>query len=155
MTQKGQNMDLKQGERFTNDRGETCQVVAFATDLKDGSKRMVYQKLSGEFEYFIGDGNELKKDNAADFKPSADVETREIFEGEVNPVLMAFLEADTVDEKLEVLASIRDFDDEKLITALEASLDITSSEGTPEDRIYFIRQMLRTRAKFEGNRLRG
>ncbi len=154
---------LKQGDRFTGKNGELCQVVAVATDLKDNSTRIVYQELSGSFGFFIAapEGVQAKEDNTGTlrepekFAPAQDVETREIFEGEVNPDLLAFLEADTVEQKLEVLYGIKNTDDEKLLTAIEASLDITSSQGSPEDRIAFIRQTLKTRAKFEGNRLRG
>ncbi|MBO7402853.1 MAG: hypothetical protein J6U10_07670 [Lachnospiraceae bacterium] len=151
---------LKQGDRFTGKNGELCQVVAVATDLKDNSTRIVYQELSGSFGFFIASGDPVQesapeKATQESFSAPQDVETHEIFEGEVNPDLLAFLEADTVDQKLEVLYGIKNTEDEKLLTAIEASLDITSSEGSPEDRIAFIRQTLKTRAKFEGNRLRG
>ena len=158
---------LKQGDRFNNKNGELCQVTAVATDLRDGSTRVVYQKMCGDFGFFISDIDEkgeaavpenraasLKKQDTA-FAPTGDTETREIFEGEVNPDLLAFLEADSVDEKLEVLESIKSTEDEKLLSAIEASLDIITAGGSPEDRVAYIRQTLKTRAKFEGGRLRG
>ena len=157
---------LKQGDRFNNEKGELCQVTAVATDLRDGSTRVVYQKMCGDFGFFIGDTDEKGEhapvkqataENKADaaFSSNGDTETREIYEGEVDPDLLAFLEADSIDEKLEALYNIRNTEDEKLLSAIEASLDIISAGGSPEDRVAYIRQTLKTRAKFEGGRLRG
>ncbi len=150
---------LKQGDRFNGKNGELCQVVAIATDLKDNSSRVVYQQLSGDFGFFIA-APEHVEDKPFDARPedfvsAGDVETHEIFEGEVDPDLLAFLEADSIDEKLEVLYRIKNTEDEKLLSAIEASLDIPSSDRAPEERIAFIRQTLQIRAKFEGSRLRG
>lgn len=148
------------GERYQNEKGELCQVIALAKDDRDGTERIVYQKLCGNFECGIADAEvktEMKTEQGlAQAEPVAaeNVEVTEVFEGEVNPELLAFLEADSVDEKLEVLYNIKDTTDEKLLTAIEASLDIAYSEGTPEERVSFIRRNLMTKAKYEGGRLR-
>ena len=162
------------GDRFYNTKGELCQIIAIAIDDQDGKERVVYQKLSGNYEARIESYEpeekqpevkqpevkqpEVKpveeKEPEAPAQAVESVEVREVFEGEVNPALLAFLEADEIDEKLEVLYSIKDTSDEKLLTAIEASLDIAYSEGTPEERVAFIRRNLMTKAKYEGSRLR-
>ncbi len=151
----------KTGDRFLNEKGELCQVIAVAIDDATLKERVVYQKLAGDFEIRI-EGEAAKKVAAPttvlpETKPSPakeEVEITEIFEGSVNPDLLRFLEADSVDEKLEALYNIKDTNDEKLLSAIEASLDITYSDGTPEERISFIRRTLMTKAKYEGSRLR-
>ena len=75
-------------------------------------------------------------------------------EGEVNPDLLAFLEAETTKEKLEVLVRAHDRITESLLCAVEASLDISYEEDGLEERIYYIENYLRTRERYEGTRLR-
>ena len=75
-------------------------------------------------------------------------------EGEVNPDLLAFLEAETTKEKIEILDSARERVTESLLSAIEASLDISYENESLEERIYYIGNYLRTRERYEGTRLR-
>ncbi len=72
----------------------------------------------------------------------------------INPDLLAFLEAEENDEKIEVLYRIRKNISENVMSSIEASLDISDSSGSMEDRVLFVRNLLATRAKYEGARLR-
>ncbi len=158
-------MELKVGDRYQKENGDICQVVAIAKDNRDGSKRLVYQELFGEYKYFVGELTDAEpiawdapkftvqteNENTAESNPG---EIKEIFEGEVNPFLLAFLEAETSMEKLDVLNTFKDTADEKLLSAVEASLDLTCADASPEERIAYIRSNLSTRARYEGSRLR-
>lgn len=73
---------------------------------------------------------------------------------QVNPQLLAFLDAGGNAEKIEVLYQIRKQIDENMMSAIEASLDIGHTEGTIEERIMLVRNNLATKARFEGTRLR-
>lgn len=75
-------------------------------------------------------------------------------EGEVNPDLLAFLEAETTKEKLEVLDQIQERITESILCAIEASMDISYEEESIEERVYYIKNYLRTRERYEGTRLR-
>ena len=75
-------------------------------------------------------------------------------EGEVNPDLLAFLEAETTREKIEVLDRIKDRVTESILCAIEASMDISYEDENPEERVYYIKNYLRTRERYEGTRLR-
>lgn len=75
-------------------------------------------------------------------------------EEQINPDLLAFLEAEENEIKIEVLYQIKNRIDERVMSAIEASLDISSSEGSMEDRIMFVRNTLAARVKYEGARLR-
>lgn len=74
--------------------------------------------------------------------------------GLVNQDLLLFLDAETYSEKLEILFSIRNKVDERLITDIEMSLDLSGHEGTVEDRFLLVKNNLETLAKFESKRLR-
>lgn len=72
----------------------------------------------------------------------------------VSPILLQFLDAENSEKKLDVIkANYMDID-EKTLTSIEVSLDIYSSEGTVDDRIAYICDNLRTKAKYENTRLR-
>lgn len=79
-------------------------------------------------------------------------------EGEefVRPDLLAFLNAETVQEKLEVLREINQNMDDELLTSIELSLDIISEKNdTMERRLDLVELNLKKRAQFENSRLRG
>lgn len=75
-------------------------------------------------------------------------------EGEINPDLLAFLEAETTREKIEVLDRIQERITESILCAIEASMDISYEEDNLEERVYYIKNYLRTRERYEGKRLR-
>lgn len=75
-------------------------------------------------------------------------------EGEINPDLLAFLEAETTREKIEVLDQIQERITESILCAIEASMDISYEDESLEERIYYIKNYLRTRERYEGARLR-
>jgi len=75
-------------------------------------------------------------------------------EGEINPDLLAFLEAETTREKIEVLDRIRGRITESILCAIEASMDISYEDENLEERVYYIMNYLRTRERYEGTRLR-
>lgn len=82
----------------------------------------------------------------------------EMFSGKtedgINRALLCFLDADTCEEKLKVLEKIKKYIDEKIMTGIEISLDLTDSNGSMDDRLDLVRRNLHTRAKFESSRLR-
>ena len=102
------------------------------------------------------DAQEERAEEAAGVPKTEAVEMQEIVnpEEQVNPDLLAFLEARANDEKIEILYQIRNNIDESVMSAIEASLDLCNVEGSLEDRIMFVRNNLATRAKYEGSRLR-
>lgn len=75
-------------------------------------------------------------------------------EGEINPDLLAFLEAETTREKIEVLDEIQGRITESILCAIEASMDISYEDESVEERIYYIKNYLKTRERYEGTRLR-
>ncbi|MBR4816248.1 MAG: hypothetical protein IKZ73_03160 [Lachnospiraceae bacterium] len=73
---------------------------------------------------------------------------------EVNPILLKFLEAEASSDKLRIIQDNGESLDDRALNNIEASLDVVSNSTDPEERINYICDILRTRAKFETGRLR-
>lgn len=78
-----------------------------------------------------------------------------INEGEVNPVLLEFLDTDSFDEKYKILVATPTIDFDNLtIDNMAASIDVVINDGDIESRLAELKTCVRTRAKYESLRLR-
>jgi len=110
----------------------------------------------------MSDKNVIEREGAepenAENKSAPGYEMRELKhpedEGEINPDLLAFLEAETTREKIEVLDRIKERITEGILCAIEASMDISYEDNNLEERVYYIKNYLRTKERYEGTRLR-
>lgn len=75
-------------------------------------------------------------------------------EPQPDPGLLAFLDADSYEEKLEVFASLEGRVDFHLLNAIAASLDLELSEGSLEEQYDTLKSCLMTLERYECNRLR-
>ena len=75
-------------------------------------------------------------------------------EPQPNPGLLAFLDADSYEEKLEVFASLEGKVDLHMLNAIAASLDLELSEGSLEEQYDTLKSCLMTLERYECNRLR-
>lgn len=71
-----------------------------------------------------------------------------------NPDLLVFLEADTYEEKRNILVGLRKRLDDRLINDIAASLDVTVDDGDLDMRYKSLMNCLDTMTKFECNRFR-
>lgn len=105
-------------------------------------------------------------ENPVEPRPSAmpsesTVESRDVAAPSENPVepqpdpgLLAFLDADSYEEKLEVFASLEGKVDLHMLNAIAASLDLELSEGSLEEQYDTLKSCLMTLERYECNRLR-
>ena len=75
-------------------------------------------------------------------------------EPQPDPDLLAFLDADSYEEKLEVFASLEGKADLHMLNAIAASLDLELSEGSLEEQYDTLKSCLMTLERYECNRLR-
>ena len=72
----------------------------------------------------------------------------------INPDLLAFLDLDTLSEKLEMLKDLRKRIDDHLLDSIAASLDIVVDEGPLQQRYQEVLNCLETMEHFECSRFR-
>ena len=75
-------------------------------------------------------------------------------EPQPDPGLLAFLDADSYEEKLEVFASLEGKVDLHMLNAIAASLDLELSEGSLEEQYDTLKSCLMTLERYECNGLR-
>ena len=85
---------------------------------------------------------------------SAAASSENSVEPQPDPGLLAFLDADSYEEKLEVFASLEGKVDLHMLNAIAASLDLELSEGSLEEQYDTLKSCLMTLERYECNRLR-
>ncbi|MGN0483795.1 MAG: DUF1653 domain-containing protein [Lachnospiraceae bacterium] len=75
-------------------------------------------------------------------------------EEQADPRLMAFLDADTYDEKYRVLVAMGQDVDDRIINDLAVVLDVVIPEGNIDERLRQLKSCVETKRRYESNRLR-
>jgi hypothetical protein len=170
----------KPGEFYRHFKDKLYQVLAVAKHSETSEEMVVYQALYGTFgtyvrplDMFISEVNHQKypdvnqkyrfekveMDFIPDIKDSQDTETNnqepEIREEQVpNKNLLAFLDAETYEEKLEVLRKREaDFLPEELMAICEY-LEVGQKEANFEQQYNAVVNYLEIQKKYDGLRLR-
>lgn len=75
-------------------------------------------------------------------------------EPELSPLLLPFVEADSIDQQLELLMAMNGKIGQRELDILYVALDLPQRGGSVEDQIHAIRQYLEMQKRFDGGRLR-
>lgn len=75
-------------------------------------------------------------------------------EPRIDPMVLEFLDADTYEQRLNILAGLRHRITDDMITTMAIACDIEVNDGEPEERYEALRGCLLTLEKYECNRLR-
>ncbi|MBD8933824.1 DUF1653 domain-containing protein [Firmicutes bacterium AF16-15] len=95
----------------------------------------------------------MSSENPVEPRPAA-ASSESPVEPQPDPGLLAFLDADSYEEKLEVFASLEGKVDLHMLNAIAASLDLELSEGSLEEQYDTLKSCLMTLERYECNRLR-
>ena len=95
----------------------------------------------------------MSSENPIEPRPAA-ASSESPVEPQPDPGLLAFLDADSYEEKLEVFASLEGKADLHMLNAIAASLDLELSEGSLEEQYDTLKSCLMTLERYEFNRLR-
>ena len=162
----------KPGELYRHFKNKLYQIVTVATHSETGEKLVIYQALYDDFgiyarplDMFVSEVDHEKypdvkqkyrfekitlKDKPED-EPAPDAD-----EGKApNPRLMEFLDADTFEEKYNILVSMRDTITDRLIDDIAVVMDVVVPEGPLQKRYDDLKNTIKTRQYYEfSNRLR-
>ena len=95
----------------------------------------------------------MPSENPVESRPAA-ASSESPVEPQPDPGQLAFLDADSYEEKLEVFASLEGKVDLHMLNAIAASLDLELSEGSLEEQYDTLKSCLMTLERYECNRLR-
>ena len=164
------------GEIYRHFKNRLYQVIAVATHSETGEKLVIYQALYGDYQVyarplamFVSEVDREKYPDAAQTYRFERVDRSKLagagsgrmeraearsLSDEVNPKLMQFFDADTLEEKYNILVSMRDEVDDHLINSMAVVLDVVIPEGPVADRYEQLKACIRTKQRYETQRMR-
>jgi hypothetical protein len=165
----------KSGEFYRHFKNKLYQIIAVAKHSETGEQLVIYQALYGDFgvyarplEMFMSEVDhekypdvaqkyrfervELSSDVPAEAQKETSVQSE--YEGGINPKVLEFLDSEDFDERYNILVALRDEIDDQTINTLAVALDVVIPEGDIDDRYDQLKMCLRTRQRYESNRLR-
>lgn len=160
-------MGLGENTVYLNDL--PYQVICVARNCETQEEMAVYQALYGEFACFVkpldlflkewNEGNETKRKESGQADESKRLEDARADAGEAddsgeqaNPVLLEFLDADTLEEKYKILKRLGSSVTNRLIDDFAVVLDLVIPDGNLDDRYQQLLNSVRTRQKYENTR---
>lgn len=174
----------KPGELYRHFKNKLYQIVTVATHSETGEKLVIYQALYDDFgvyarplDMFVSEVDHEKypdvkqkyrfervtiKDKPEDMlrkSISSDACHEPVPDADAgqapNPRLMEFLDADTFEEKYNILVSMRDTITDRLIDDIAVVMDVVVPEGPLQKRYDDLKNTIKTRQYYEfSNRLR-
>ena len=150
--------------KYRHFKGNNYEVISIATGSEDGESQVVYKALYPPFtvyvrplEMFMEPVNKAKYPNAMQeyrFEKVNPEYEEEAKQNNVDPRLIAFLDAPDYQSKLEILDGMEYNVTEQMITAMAVSMDIDMNDGTVEEKFRSLRKCIQTMQMYEGTRLR-
>lgn len=147
------------GQLFIDKEKNLLQFIAIAIYKRTEGEIAVYQALSGDYKVyampladFIREMVPYTPLKEKTMPASAGLTAEE--SETVNPVLLAFLEADTYEEKLNVLTGSRKYLNDRMLNHMAISVDCVIPDGDIEEKISSLVYCLKTHARFENKRFR-
>lgn len=159
------------GEFYRHFKNKLYQIIAVAIHSETGEQMVVYQALYGTFQMYVrplsmflspvdrGKYPDVTQkyrfervfpDQEAERVPVQEAPAEEM----PHPGLVSFLEAESLDEKIEVLERLKKTAGQKELDSLYVVLDIRPLTGTLEEQLEGIRRYLHMQNHYDGGHLR-
>lgn len=166
-------------EIFTHFKGKKYQIIALAKHSETGEKYVVYQAMYDDFanyvrpyDMFMGEvdhekypdvkyryrffreeeagelfdaGQEAEEDEAE----AGEEQTENTAEWNIDPLVLDFLDADTYDARLNILAELHPRITDEMINTMAVAIDVEIKDGDVENRYEELKFCLLTRDKYE------
>lgn len=154
----------KPNEIYKHFKGNLYQIIAVAEHTETGESLVIYQAMYGEhkiyarpLEMFVSPVDKVKY-------PDAEQEFRFTLQGadsdeqkeepDLDPLVLEFLDANTYEQRLNILAALKHRITDEMITTMAIVCDVEVGEGDTKERFEALRNCLLTLEKYECNRLR-
>lgn len=177
MKKQGGRENPKPGEIYRDFRNNCCRIIALAEHVVTGETMVVYQALYGSnqiytegLSMFMGPVDqkehpgafrkmrfELSGDNAdlPDAQaPEEGKETENSTATGIDPGVLAYLDADSSKERIEILSSMKDRLTDSMINTMAVAIDVEIKPGDITERYEELKYCLATKERFECRRLR-
>ena len=123
--------------------------------------KVKYPEVSQEFRFELQGENQarqLEESREAEDVATEPVATKEAVteqeEPSLDPMVLEFLDADSYEQRLNILAGLQHRVTDEMITTMAIACDVEVSEGSLEERFDSLKSCLLTLDKYECNRLR-
>lgn len=136
--------EVKQRFRFELQGADADRQIRESVDGKAESNRQIQDSANSDTQ------TAMKPAAPADSVPISTAEE----EPALDPLVLEFLDADSYEQKLNILAGLHHRITNEMITTMAISCDIEVNEGDLEERYEELKNCLLTMEKFECNRLR-
>lgn len=168
--------DIRQGQFYRHFKDRLYQIVAVAEHSETGERMVVYQALYGDYRTYVRPYDmfvsEVDHEKYPEIKQKYRFELVEFLQkspdggqpvavsaekpadGGVNPILLEFLDADTLEEKMHIMVFYRNKMDENLLNNIATSLDVVVEKEGVQAKYDEIMNCLSMMEKFECNRFR-
>lgn len=175
--------EVRQGQFYRHFKDRLYQIVAVAEHSETGEQMVVYQALYGDYRVYVRPYDmfvsevdhkkypevkqkyrfervEFSAAKAEEQLPAKEEPAAVLSEPDseeasgVNPILLEFLEADTLEEKMHIMIFRRNQMDDELLNSIAISLDLVVEKETVQQKYDEIMNCLSMMKKFECNRFR-
>ncbi len=172
----------KPHEIYKHFKGNLYQITAIAQHSETGEQLVVYQALYGDFKTYArpldmfisrvdkekypdavqeyrfelqGADTQRQKERVEQPEPPLQSEQPEPEEQvTLDPLVLEFLDADSYEQRLNILAGLHHRITDDMITTMAIACDIEVNDGDVEERYEALKNCLLTLEKYECNRLR-
>lgn len=144
-------------------KGNLYQIVTLAEHSESGEMLVIYQAMYGEFKVYARPLSMFMEKVDKSKYPDAEQEYRfepvaqaALDEEEVilDPLVLEFLDADTYEQRLNILAALHHRITDDMINTMAIAIDVEVEEGDIEQRYEDLKNCLLLYDKFECNRMR-
>ena len=149
----------KNGEFYRHFKNKLYQIITVAKHSETGVRpyemfmsEVDHEKYPDVAQKYRFERVELSSDVPAESQKETSVQSE--YEGGINPKVLEFLDSEDFDERYNILVALRDEIDDQIINTLAVALDVVIPEGNIDDRYDQLKLCLRTRQRYESNRLR-
>ncbi|MGL5437730.1 MAG: DUF1653 domain-containing protein [Lachnospiraceae bacterium] len=157
------------GEFYRHFKNKLYQIITVAIHSETGEPMVVYQALYGDFQTYVRplamflekvdrdkypDAEQIWRFECVVLVRQAEPETEISQEPEVNPLLLQFLDAETLEEKIGCLDLLEKGASQKELDSIYVVLDIRPETGTVTEQIGAVRRYLNMQKHYDGGHLR-